>query len=492
MPALASPASLAAAVILLLTFLVVRAVVRSRKTAHIPSVRYGRIPGFRSWQGAYAYLRDPEATLKEGYEKYPDGCFKVATLTSELIIVSSTEKLGEYLAAPDSQLNVQDAINEGIQFQWTMGPGVYYRPYHIPIVRGKMTQNIANMVPALQEEITGLLDSRIGHPEDFEEVAIHDVTIDIIAKVGNLALAGPVVAHNQAYIDAAIQYTLDLMVSAEFLRPIPVAAKDYVAYLTPAYRSKKKCEKMIGGYIEERLKATNAGEAKTQDMLQWLIDSAPPEERTMPQLNERLLALNVAAIHTTTMTLTNAIYTLCTEPEKYLPALREEVHQHIPDGQFTKERIDSLSKLDSFFRECGRVGAIGTLASGRLARHDFTFKNGTVIPKGYMVSGSIPVLHKLVSPEEAQFDGFRYSRMAEEGKKQMQAVSTSNDYLAFGHGRHACPGRFFAASEMKQIFANMIMRYDMKLTPGTKPMRLYIGPAKIPETKLKIQMRAAQ
>ena len=46
-------------------------------------------------------------------------------------------------------------------------------------------------------------------------------------------------------------------------------------------------------------------------------------------------------------------------------------------------------------------------------------------------------------------------------------------------------------AETKQILANMIMRYDMKLVPGTKPMRLYIGSTKIPETKLKILMRAA-
>ncbi|KAK5110944.1 hypothetical protein LTR62_005482 [Meristemomyces frigidus] len=489
MARLLSPATLAAGSILLFTFLVVRALLRSKKTSHIPSVRYGRIPGFRSWQGAYAFLSDPEATLKEGSERYPDGCFKVSTLTSENIVVSNTEKLAEYLAAPDSQLNVQDAINEGIQFRWTMGAGVYYRPYHIPIVRGKLTQNVANIVPAMQEEISGLLDGHIGQPEGWKEVPIHNVTIDIIAKIGNLALAGPDVAHNQAYIDAAIQYTLDLMISAEFLRPLPVWAKEFAAYLTPAYRSKKKCEGMIGGYITKRLRETDAGAAKAQDMLQWLIDTAPPEERTMPQLNERLLALNVAAIHTTTMTLTNAIYTLCSEPDKYLQPLREEVRQHCPDGQFTKERIDSLHKLDSFFRECGRIGAIGTLASGRQARSDFTFKDGTVIPKGYMVSGSIPVLHKLLNAEEAQFDGFKYSRLAEEGKKRMQSVSTSNDYLAFGHGRHACPGRFFAASEMKQIFANLILRYDMKVIPGTKAMRLYIGAQKIPETKLKILMK---
>jgi len=44
---------------------------------------------------------------------------------------------------------------------------------------------------------------------------------------------------------------------------------------------------------------------------------------------------------------------------------------------------------------------------------------------------------------------------------------------------------------VKLILAKLILRYDMELIPGTKPMRMYIGTTKIPETKLKIRMRAA-
>jgi len=206
--------------------------------------------------------------LRDGYES-GYGYFKVATLTTELVIVNGPEKFAEYLAAPDSILNVQDAINAGIQFQWTMGSGVYHRPYHIPLVRGKLTQNVANVLPAMQQEVTSLLDSHIGKPTDWQSVSIHEVTMQIIAKVGNLALGGTPLAHNQQYIDAAIQYTLDLMLSAEMLRPLPVWAKDMFAFLTPAYRSKKKCERMVGTYIGQRLKATNDGKVMEQDMLQW-------------------------------------------------------------------------------------------------------------------------------------------------------------------------------------------------------------------------------
>lgn len=429
--------ALTASCLFLLFILLGRTLLNRHKPANVPGIRYGTIPGLRSWQGALAFLRDPEGCLKEGYEKYPHGYFKIATITTENVVVNDADKVAEYLSAPDDVLNVQDAINNGIQFKWTMGPGVYHRPYHIPLVRGKLTQSIANTLPALQTEVSSLLNSSIGAAPEWKTVPIADEMVRMIAKVGNLAMGGEPLAHNEAYITAAIQYTLDLMLSAALLRPLPDALKDYFVYLTPAYRTKKRTEQIIGPYIAQRLAETDAGKTeKRSDMLQWLIDSAPPVERTVPQLVERLLALDVAAIHTTTMTLTQAIYTLCSESSVYLPALRAEITQNCPSGDFTKESLDKLVRLDSFFRECGRLGPIGNIGSGRYARQAFTFKDGTVIPRGSTVCGNVVALHQWSEKEE--FDGFRFSKSVEEsGGKQPQMVSTGTEYLAFGHGRHA-------------------------------------------------------
>ncbi|KAK1056476.1 hypothetical protein LTR74_014892 [Friedmanniomyces endolithicus] len=472
-PLVTHPPLLLAASVLLSPLVQLRARLRSRRTSHIPGICYGSLPLLGPWIGAYHFLRDPEAVLREGHAQHPTGCFKVATLTDEIIIASGQEKFLEYIAAPDSVLNGIDAINSAIQFEWTMGAGVYHRPYHIALVRGKLTQGVGKFLPDMQVEVDRLLREKIGEPEGWEEVGIHEVIINTIATTVNMALGGTRLAHDQAYLKEAIQYTFDMMFSAEL--------------------NKKRCEKMVGEYIEERLKATEDGKVDTQDMLQWLIDAAPPEERTMVQLNERLLSFQVAAIHTTTGTLTTAIYALCAQPELSLETLRAEIRPHCPDGRFTKETLDRLTKVDSFLRECGRTGPIGTVASGRHARSDFHFKDGTLIPQGCMVFGNTPVLHRIASEEDARFDGFRSTRLAAEGegKKQPQLVSTGGDNLNFGHGRHACPGRFFAAAEVKLILAKLILRYDMELIPGTKPMRMYIGTTKIPETKLKIRMRAA-
>jgi len=47
-----------------------------------------------------------------------------------------------------------------------------------------------------------------------------------------------------------------------------------------------------------------------------------------------------------------------------------------------------------------------------------------------------------------------------------QFVSVSPSSLTFGLGRHACPGRFFAANEIKMICAVLLMNYDVALPEG--------------------------
>jgi cytochrome P450 len=64
-----------------------------------------------------------------------------------------------------------------------------------------------------------------------------------------------------------------------------------------------------------------------------------------------------------------------------------------------------------------------------------------------------------------EFDGFRFANLrAMEGKENKhQFVSTSPDSLSFGHGSHACPGRFFAGNEIKLILIEALRMYDIRL-----------------------------
>lgn len=75
-----------------------------------------------------------------------------------------------------------------------------------------------------------------------------------------------------------------------------------------------------------------------------------------------------------------------------------------------------------------------------------------------------------IYPNSATFDGFRHYKLRRNGSAtdhaRNQFVTTNEQNLAFGYGRHACPGRFFAANEIKMIVAKMILDYDIKMPEG--------------------------
>ena len=126
---------------------------------------------------------------------------------------------------------------------------------------------------------------------------------------------------------------------------------------------------------------------------------------------------------------------------------------------------------------------------------DFTFSDGTTIPRGSIVTVSALNIHhndKIYS-DALKFDGFRFSKMREDPestKKVLGMVSSSTDYLAFGHGRHVCPGRYFAACELKLMLAHVVMTYDVKLeVEGVRPPDMWIMNSCIPNPNAKVLFR---
>jgi cytochrome P450 len=69
--------------------------------------------------------------------------------------------------------------------------------------------------------------------------------------------------------------------------------------------------------------------------------------------------------------------------------------------------------------------------------------------------------------EPHKYDPFRFSRMRKAARNSAEAnalsfVSTGSNYLPFGHGKHACPGRFLPDFELKMIIAYVLRNYDIK------------------------------
>ena len=160
-----NPSKTVAIAVLFLATIIWNLVRNRRRVPKIPGIGYGSLPLLGKWQGVIAFIKDPNGTLERGYAQCKDGYFRVSNLSQEYVIVSDKKKIAECLAAPDDVLSVGDAINNTLQVDRIMGYGVTQRPYHIPLVRTKLTQSVAGNIPTMLFEVQDAMDSLIASPE---------------------------------------------------------------------------------------------------------------------------------------------------------------------------------------------------------------------------------------------------------------------------------------------------------------------------------------
>lgn len=151
----------------------------------------------------------------------------------------------------------------------------------------------------------------------------------------------------------------------------------------------------------------------------------------------------------------------------------------------------------------------------RLAVKDFTFLDGTLIPKGTLVSAPIRAVHFDEEKYEHAdvFDSWRFAKMENARDSESlrnEFVNTRPDFLSFGLGKHAwcvvlphdlilvtlselitlSPGRFFASTELKGLLANFVHTYDMKSEQdGVVPDSSWIGMNNLPSTTANVLFR---
>ena len=74
------------------------------------------------------------------------------------------------------------------------------------------------------------------------------------------------------------------------------------------------------------------------------------------------------------------------------------------------------------------------------------------------------------------------------GSKQPSVVTGGDTFLSFGHGKHSCPGRFFASQEMKLMLAHLLQHYDVEYM-AERPAQQAIMENKLPSNSTNIRVR---
>lgn len=297
-----------------------------------------------------------------------------------------------------------------------------------------------------------------------------------------------------------MHYTENMFLTGFFLRPFPRWLRPFVVVLLPTYyrllANVYSARRVIGKLVHER-RATEArndpGYQKPADVLQWMMDGATGEQAEPNDLAQRMLLLSVTSIHTTTLTLTQTVYDLCAHPG-YLEPLRNEVIETLRrHGGWNKNTLGDMHKTDSLLKESQRFNPIflcippflDSLNTTHLQLHlvtwnritdkPITLANGLHLPAGTRVAvPSNAILQdpsKVPGTDASIYDAFRYSRIREdrehpENAQKYLMAKTDLDNLAFGYGKFACPGRFYAVNEMKMILARLLICFELRYPEG--------------------------
>ncbi|KAH7906709.1 cytochrome P450 [Hygrophoropsis aurantiaca] len=457
---------------------------------------------------AFPTVGSSTSMIRAGYRQYGGKPFKIAGLPRQWLVVISEPKLVEELRkAPDEYMSFKEASNEGLKLEYTLGYETHHNPYHVPIIRSQLTRNLTALYSEIRDEVIVAFEETLQlNDHEWTTVPALDTAMKVVCRTSNRLFVGLPLCRNADWMNLNIEFTVDVMKGGLIIGMFPDFLAPLVGkFFTSVPTGTKRAEKHLRPIVEERQRFIDEygreWADKPNDMLAWLMDEAEDDERSVRLLAQRLLAVNFSAIHASPFypspihapsksnahaflfhrSFTQALYRLAANPQ-YVQPLREEIEAVVAEEGWSKIAMTKMRKVDSFLKETQRCDGIGSLSMSRKALKDFTFSDGTFIPKGTMVSVASHAIHhdSGIYDDADRFDPFRFADLRTEDGEAMkhQMVSTNPDFLSFGHGRHACPGRFFAANELKTMLAHVVMAYDVKLedgAPGPGPFEFGSG-----------------
>jgi cytochrome P450 len=465
------------------------------------------------WRNSINY----RAVADEINSRYKDQPCLIPIGGSETVVLLPASETQHIASQPDAVLNMPQPMIQGLQFKYTVADQVIIEsPLHLKVISSNLTHQIPNLIDDVLDETEWSFEKYWGtDTAGFSDVVVFETMRRIIGCVTNRVFVGLPACRNPGLVDAGMSYTRALPEEAKHLRMYPGFIKPLVApfYTKKTKKHTKDFYNILMPDIQQRLREhdeqQSGGEkmgpgTDRNDFLQWSIVQAKshsdPKMARPSTLAGRILMVNFGAIHTTSFTITHAIFDLMSSKQEYVDELRDEISSSLADhgGEWNKKALGQMEKLDSIVRESLRLHMVSTFGVPRLVigKDGFTTRSGIHIPKGNIVAAP----GKNIATDETNYpdaDTYKPFRFAEKPKDEdakdarrtrLATPTTTAEFLAFGHGKHACPGRFFAASELKLILGYMVMNYDIEML-DERPPDIYAGVARLPPMAAKIRVR---
>nr|CAP07652.1 P450 monooxygenase [Sphaceloma manihoticola] len=436
------------------------------------------------WLARLRFIRDSRFIIGQGYSKFKDTIFKVTKVGADIIVVAPKYVEEIRRLSRDTGRSVEPFIHD---FAGELLGGLNFLESDLQtrVVQQKLTPNLKTIVPVMEDEmhyaLVSELDSCLDGSEHWTRVDMIHMLSRIVSRISARIFLGPKYCRNDLWLKTTAEYTENLFLTGTLLRFVPRMLQKWIAPLLPSFRqlqenrqaARKIISEILTDHQPEKHDETSDNGDPYPDILTLMFQAARGKEKDIEDIAQHTLLLSLSSIHTTALTMTQALYDLCAYPQ-YLDPVKHEIADTLQsEGSWSKAMLDKLHMMDSLLRESQRLSPVFLLTFNRILHTPLTLSNGIHLPKGTRIAApSDAILNDpslVPGPQPADtFDPFRYINHstgdAKKTKTNFQTTSLQN--MAFGYGKYACPGRFYVANEIKLVLGHLLMHYEFKFPPG--------------------------
>ncbi|TVY28744.1 Cytochrome P450 monooxygenase [Lachnellula hyalina] len=459
------------------------------------------IPWAGVHEGRYTWLSRARATLQslggsrtlldEAYEKYSKNGlpFVLPNIFTGPELILPQSEMGWLIQQSDEVLDQNEVNRDFLQADHTMlHPMVISDAVHGDVIKNELNRRLGGFTEAVNDELDFAMRKSFGvDTEKWNEIVVYDVMSEIITRISNRVLVGSELCRDEEYLYNSSRFNRWVVLLAACISLFPQCLKRIVGQIVTYsnYQLYLNMTKFILPIWKRQTSLCSEASPKENNYVQWSLDHAKTEaERGSDMITKRLAALSFAAIQSSVVTSANLLFDLAASPltPMYLQTARDDVSTHLEaeHGRWTKAALSRMLTLDSILRESMRLW--GFVSRGVLktviVKKGIYLPDGTHIPCRTKIGIHAYPLHHDADyyPNPTEFDGLRFCKPPTNkdgtsdshpenmlGKeKGIPLVTTSATFMGFSHGKHACPGRFFASQQLKLVLAYIALNYDIK------------------------------
>ncbi|TVY15730.1 Cytochrome P450 monooxygenase tenB, partial [Lachnellula arida] len=436
-------------------------------------------------------LSGSRTLLDDAYEKYSKKGlpFVLPNLFTGPELILPQSEMGWLLQQSDEVLDQNEVNRDFLQADQTMlHPKVISDSVHGDVINNELHRRLGEFTEAVNEELDFAFRKTFGvDTNEWKEVVVYDVMSEIITRISNRVLVGPELCRDEDYLYNSSRFNRWVVLLSAVISLFPQSSKRIIGPIVTYgnYQLYLNMTKFILPIWKRQTSSFSEARPKENNYVQWCLDHAKTEdERGSDMITKRLAALSFAAIQSSVITSANLLFDLAASPltPMYLQTVRNDVSTNLEaaHGRWTKVALSRMLTLDSILRESMRLW--GFVSRGVLktvvVKTGIYLPDGTHIPYRTKIGIHAYPLHHDADfyPNPTEFDGLRFCKPPTNkdgtsdnhpenmlGKENgIPLVTTSASFMGFSHGKHACPGRYFASQQLKLVLAYIALNYHIK------------------------------